>query len=234
MRCASFWLLGSLILISCLPLILLAEESADLLFVNGKIVTVDETFSIHSAMAVKGDRILAVGNEEELKAYRGSNTEILDLEGKAVLPGLIDSHTHPANAAVIEFDHEIPQMETIADVLEYIRSRAAVLDDGEWIRVSQVFLTRLKEQRYPTRKELDQAAPNNPCIFRTGPDASVNTLALEMSGIDKNWKVDDGGPGYAEKYPETGELTGILRSCTRYLKYKSPEKQPTEEEHYDL
>ncbi|HOJ62162.1 MAG TPA: amidohydrolase family protein, partial [bacterium] len=208
-----------------------ASETADLLLVHGKIITVDEAFSIQSGMAIKGDRILALGTESSLQPYRDGNTQVIDLHGKAVMPGLIDSHGHPAAAAVTEFDHPIPTMETIPDVLNYIRSRAAVLAEGQWIWVSQVFLTRLKEERYPTRAELDAAAPKNPAVFQTGPDASVNTLALQASGIGKGWKVDDGGPGYAETDPNTGEPTGILRSCTRYLKYESPLKRPSEEEH---
>ena len=92
-------------------------------------------------------------------------------------------------------------MESIDDVLSYVKGRAAKLGEGKWIEVRQVFITRLKEQRYPTRKELDDAAPHNPVVFSTGPDASLNTLALSLSGIDKDWKVTDGGPGYAEKDP---------------------------------
>ena len=72
-----------------------------------------------------------------------------------------------------EFDHPIPDMETIADVLDYVRARAEVLPEGTWIEVRQVFITRLKEQRYPTKAELDQAAPKHPVLFATGPDASV-------------------------------------------------------------
>ncbi len=79
-----------------------------------------------------------------------------------------------------------------------------VLQEGQWIWVSQVFLTRLKESRYPTRAELDAVAPRNPVVFQTGPDASVNSLALKLSGMDKDWKVDDGGYGYAEKDPVDG------------------------------
>ena len=160
---------------------LLGESAADLILTNGKLVTVDEVFSIHSAMAIQGDRILAVGREEDLEQYRGPNTRRVDLHGKTVMPGLIDSHTHPAGAAVTEFDHEIPTMESIEDVLSYIRSRTETVEDGEWIWVSQVFLTRLKEQRYPSREELDSVAPDHPVVFRTGPDASVNSLALLMT-----------------------------------------------------
>jgi predicted amidohydrolase YtcJ len=118
-------------------------------------------------------------------------------------------------------------MESIPDVLEYIRGRAKTLGPGKWIEVRQVFITRLKEQRYPTRAELDRIAPENPVIFATGPDASVNTLALKLSGIDRNFRVNDGGPGRVETDAQ-GEPTGILRSCTRFVKVKSPDRKPME------
>src|SRR5262249_46125652 len=143
------------------------------------------------------------------------------------LPGLIDSHTHPSGACMTEFDHPIPEMETIADVLTYIRRRAKALAEGEWIELRQVFITRLREQRYPTRAELDQAAPRNPVVFATGPDASLNSLALKLSKIDGDSKVTDGGPGYAERDPNTGEPTGILRGCTRYVKSQPSGRQAT-------
>jgi predicted amidohydrolase YtcJ len=208
-----------------------AGEAADLILQNGKVATVDRQFSIHQAIAVKDGRILAVGSNEEVLKLKTPETSVFDLGGKLVLPGLIDSHVHPA-AAMTEFDHEIPVMESIADVLSYVRARAEALPDGEWIQLRQVFITRLEEQRYPTRAELDAAAPNNPVVFATGPDASVNSLALKLSGIDKDFKVTDGGPGFVEKDPATGELTGILRSCGRFVKAKSTGRQPTEEDEY--
>lgn len=208
-------------------------SDADLVLHNGKIVTVDGEFSLAQAMAVQDGRIVAVGGNDDVLRLKGSDTETIDLEGRMVLPGWIDSHVHPCGAAMTEFDHPIPQMDSIADVLDYFRARADVLDDGEWIVLQQVFITRLREQRYPTRAELDQAAPKNPAVFRTGPDASLNTLALERSGIDKDFRVTDGGPGYAEKDPQTGELTGILRSCNRFIKSRSSGKQPTERDRYD-
>jgi hypothetical protein len=207
-------------------------EEASLILHNGRIVTVDKDFSIQEAMALRGDHILRIGKNEDVLKTRGTSTEMLDLHGKMVLPGLIDSHVHPTSACITEFDHPIPEMETIADVLEYIKSRVQALEDGEWIIVQQVFITRLREQRYPTRDELDQAAPNNPVVFQTGPDASLNTPALKLSGIDKDFKVTDGGPGYVEKDARTGEPTGILRGCTRYIKSKSSGKEPKEQDHY--
>ena len=201
----------------------------DLILHHGKIVTVDSKFSVQQAVAVKDGRILQVGTDEEVLRSKGPATQTIDLRGKMVLPGLIDSHVHP-DAAMTEFDHPIPEMESIQDVLDYIKARAAALGPGKWVEVSQVFITRLREQRYPTRAELDRVAPNNPVVFATGPDASLNSLALKLSGIDKDFKVTDGGPGYIEKDSATGEPTGILRSCTRLIKSEPSGKKPTEQD----
>ena len=86
-------------------------------------------------------------------------------------------------------------METIADVLTYIRWRTALVPEGTWINLSQVFITRLREQRFPTRAELDEAAPKHPVVFRTGPDAAVNSLALSLSEITRDTAAPEGGTG---------------------------------------
>src|SRR5262249_44758268 len=155
-----------------LPLSPSAAADADLILHNGKVVAVDKPFSIHQAIAIHGDRILKVGSNDAVLPMKGERTHVIDLKGKTVLPGLIDSHVHPVGACMTDFDHPIPDMETIADVLAYIKGRAEKLAEGEWIQVRQVFITRLREQRYPTREELDRVAPKNPVIFSTGPDAS--------------------------------------------------------------
>jgi predicted amidohydrolase YtcJ len=203
-----------------------AQGEADLILHHGKVVTVDRDFSIRQALAVKGDRLIRLGTDDEVEKTRGPGTTVVDLGGKMVLPGLIDSHTHPTGACMTEFDHPVPEMETIQDVLDYIHARAEVLGPDRWIAVRQVFITRLREQRYPTRDELDRAAPHNPVLFSTGPDASVNSLALKLSGIDKDFRVE--GPGKVEKDPRTGEPTGILRNCTRYIKVSTSERKPAE------
>jgi predicted amidohydrolase YtcJ len=203
-------------------------QDADLILHNGKIVTVDAAFSRGSALAVRDGKVLRTGSDADVLKDRGPKTAVIDLAGKTVLPGLIDSHVHATSAAMHEFDHTIPEMETIADVLAYIAGRAKAVPEGSWIQLRQVFITRLRERRYPTRAELDGVAPKNPVVFSTGPDASLNTLALKLGGIDKNFRVTDGGAGYAEKDPVTGEPTGILRNCTRYLKIQTAEREPTE------
>jgi hypothetical protein len=207
-----------------------SAPAPDLIVHGGKILTVDRDFTNVQAMAIQDGRVLAVGRDEEILALAGSDTQLIPLGGRTVLPGLIDSHSHATSAAMYEFDHPVPEMETIADVLSYIESRSDALSTGEWIRVSQVFITRLREQRYPTREELDRAAPRNPVVFRTGPDASLSTLALSLSGIDKNFQVPEGEPCRVERDPKTGEPTGILRNCSQYIQSQSSSREPTEQD----
>jgi predicted amidohydrolase YtcJ len=205
--------------------------AAPVALINGHIVTVDGDFSIAEAMLVEGERILKVGTNAEITEGLAAAATRIDLQGATVLPGLIDSHVHSTGASVFEYDHVIPEMETIADVLTYIRGRTALVPEGTWINLSQVFITRLREQRFPTRAELDEAAPKHPVVFRTGPDAAVNSLALSLSGITRDTAAPEGGTGRLEKDLATGEPTGILRgSATGLIKRgetgtKSPDEK---------
>jgi predicted amidohydrolase YtcJ len=214
-------------------LVLLAQgafaQTADFIFFNGRIVTVDPQFRIADSLAVRGDRILAVGTRQEVDRTAGRDTRRIDLKGRTVLPGLMDSHVHATDAAMYEFDHPVPDMETIADVLRYLKTRAAAAKEGEWVVLTQVFITRLRDQRFPTRAELDEVAPRNPVYFGTGPDAAVNSLALKLAGIDKNFRITDGKPGRIER-DANGEPTGILRSCSRLIPFKTSGKKPTTED----
>jgi predicted amidohydrolase YtcJ len=205
-----------------------AAQQAEAIYHHGKIATVDDKFSIAEAMAVGQGRVLAVGKNDDVLKLKGEKTRLIDLAGRFVVPGLMDSHSHATGAAMTEFDHPIPVMESIADVLAYIKSRTAAVEPGDWIVLRQVFITRLKEQRYPTKAELDAAAPNNPVVYSTGPDASVNSLALKLSGIDKDFQPT--GSGKIERDPATGEPTGILRSASQYLKTKVKSRSASEGE----
>jgi predicted amidohydrolase YtcJ len=205
-------------------------QQVDTIYYNGKVVTVDNQSSVAQAFAVSGEKIVAVGDDKLVRSFANNDTVLKDLQGRMVLPGLIDSHVHAPDASMFEWDHPIPEMETIQDVLSYIRSRSEVLEPGKWIFVSQVFVTRLTDQRFPTRYELDQVAPKHPVFFRTGPDGALNSLALERCGIDKDFKITDGEPGYIEKDPQSGEPNGILRSCTRLVKWDDARAKPSEQE----
>ena len=213
-----------------LPCPAACAAEADLILHHGKIATVDATFSLHEALAVKDGKVLAVGKNADVLQLQGAQTEVLDLQGRLVIPGLMDSHTHPSAASLYEFDHPIPEMESIAEVLNYLKARAQVVKEGDWITLSQVFITRLREQRYPTRGELDAAAPKHPVAFQTGPDASVNTLALQLNKIDRDFQIPDGLPGKIEKDAQ-GEPTGILRTSGNYFKTgNTGARNPTEAE----
>jgi len=193
-----------------------AADPAELVVQGAKIVMVDADFRIAEAMAINDGRIVAIGSTDEVKQRIGPDTKVVDLEGQMVLPGLIDSHVHPSGASRYEADHRIPQMESISDVLDYIRQRASVVPEGQWITLEQVFITRLREQRFPTRLELDSAAPMHPVWFRTGPDGSANTLALQQNGIDKDFAAKH--PDHVMIDPTSGELTGVVREASSILK----------------
>src|SRR5438477_9845772 len=115
----------------------------DLILHHGKIVTVDEKFSVREAMAVQSNRITQVGANDPVLKTKGPSTILVDLKGRMVLPGLLDSHTHPLGAAMTEFEHPIPSMESISDVLDYLHGRAEAQPEGQWIVLQQVFITRL-------------------------------------------------------------------------------------------
>ena len=152
---------------------------ADLILHNGQILTVDRNFTIAQAMAVKNGKIVRVGaSAAVVQSERSAKTRVVDLQGKTVLPGLIDSHVHAIGAGLSEWKAKLPPLDSIDDIQNFIKERAKTTPAGEWIVVPRTLPPRLKEQRYPTRAELDKAAPKNPVIFATGPDASINSLAL--------------------------------------------------------
>ena len=204
-----------------------SQPPPSLIVHNGKILTVDAQFRSVEAMAIRDGRIVAVGRAADILKLAGPGTERTDLGGKTVLPGLIDSHVHAPAASMYEFAQSVPDMQSVEDVLAYVRARAQAAEPGQWITLSQVFITRLREQRYPTRVELDAAAPKHPVVFRTGPDAALNSIALSMSGIDAKFQVPAGEPCRVER-DQTGQPTGILRNCARYIKSGSSESSPTD------
>jgi predicted amidohydrolase YtcJ len=210
-----------------------AAEPPDAIYHHGRVLTVDGDFRIVEAFAVRGERLTAVGSSSEVLALAGPDTQRVDLQGRCVLPGLIDSHVHAAGASVFEFDHPVPTMQSVEDVLEYIRQRAQVVPQGEWIIVNQVFITRLADQRFPTRAELDAVAPGHRVCFRTGPDAALNSLALADGGIDRDTEVPENVTARIEKDPETGEPTGILRNYARLVRVGSSGRDPDARERVD-
>ena len=183
-----------------------APEPADLVLHNGKIVTVDDAFSIHEAVAVRDGRILEVGDSDLLGRYEATRT--IDLEGKTVLPGFNDTHIHISGSPRREID--LRETTSIAQLQEQVRAKAAELGEGEWITGYGWAEDQLAEQRMPTRQDLDEAAPRNPVTLTRagGHSAVVNSLAFELAGITRDSRDPD--RGIIER-DERGELNGIIR-----------------------
>ena len=99
-------------------------EAPDTIFVNGKIITVDSAFSIHEAIAISGGRIISVGTTDAISKKARAATKIIDLQGHTVIPGLIEGHAHPVTASQSEATESIPVVNSIAELLEWIRSEA--------------------------------------------------------------------------------------------------------------
>ena len=161
---------------------------ADMIFKNGVVVTVDSANSLCEAVAVKGNRIVYVGDNAGAEMWLGPDTSVIDLAGRALLPGFIDSHMHLGmtgqNAAVI-IDCNSNKVTSISQIQQKIREAAAKVPKGAWIKATGYEQSKLKEGRHPTRDELDEAAPDNPvqltrCCLHMGV---YNTLALKAGGI---------------------------------------------------
>jgi predicted amidohydrolase YtcJ len=199
--------------------------TADAVIQNANVITVDGQFSIAQALAIRGDKILAVGNQAEVSPFIDVNTRVIDAGGKAVMPGLYDSHVHSYRAAVSEFGSPMPIVTSLAEAFRYISDQAATQPPGSWIVLERVYPTRMKEGRLPTKAELDQAAPRNPVYWNCGPVSLANSKALELSGITR--ETADPLPGEVVKDPKTGMPTGLLRNAAHLLKVVAPTQPPT-------
>ncbi|MCW3979510.1 MAG: amidohydrolase [Candidatus Bathyarchaeota archaeon] len=189
---------------------------ADLVLHNGKVLTVDSEETVAEAVAVKGSLIVAVGTDEEVLGTIGEETEVIDLEGKTVLPGLIDSHMHPGSYGVfwVRGVKCGPDMESVDELLKRIREKADTTPEGRWILGYALDDVRLG--RYPSRAELDSVTPSNPLYIqrRDGHIGVANSLALEAAGIDGD--TPDPPHGRIDR-DEVGEPTGVLRESAKDL-----------------
>ena len=183
------------------------DQPADLILINGKIITVDSKFSIAEAVAVTADRIVSVGTSKKIKKLFGENTRVIDLGGKTVIPGLIESHVHPEQASTSELENKIPVVHNIEQLLAWIKSEAGVKEKGEWIIFPKMFFTRLTELRQPSLAELDNAAPDNPVFLNGSYGGMINTAAMKASGIAGN----ENHPGIL-KDKKSGLATGFIQA----------------------
>jgi len=185
-------------------------QTADKVLVNGKIITVDDRFTIGQALAIRGQRIVKVGSNAEIERLKGPSTQTIDLAGRSVIPGLIDNHSHWIRAAEhneLRFDGVTSR----ARAIDMVAERARAAPPGEWIVVlggwSEEQFT--DEPRGFPREELDRIAPNNPVVLQAVYNHSyLNTVALIAAKIDASTPDPQGGK--IEK-DAGGKPTGIVR-----------------------
>lgn len=197
-------------------------QTADLILTNGKIVTVDDQFHIVQSLASKGQRIMAIGSSADLEKLKGPTTQVIDLQGRTVIPGLIDNHAHYMRAA--EYWPREVRLDGVTShqrALELIRDKVRESKPGEWV----VVLGGWSEEQFTdqprgfTRNELDEIAPQNPVAlqlfyFRV----YANSPALKAMDIDastpdpQNIKIDKDAQGQLTGALNGGASIGLLRS----------------------
>jgi predicted amidohydrolase YtcJ len=187
------------------------SESADLIFLNGAILTMDEKLPLVSAMAIKGQRIVGVGSLESLNKYRGRATEMVDLQGKGVSPGLIDAHSHLVAFGHMQLRFVIlrpPEVNDFASLRLKLAQAASRKPEGEWI-VGRGFKD-FKEGHYPRRRDLDDATPKHPVLIIDwgGQFGVANTMALKKAGLLSATTKDPYGGKYLRD--KNGVPDGLL------------------------
>ncbi len=192
---------------------------ADIILINGKIITVDPVGSIERAVAVRDGRILRVGTNAQVRRLKGADTRVVDLGGKTVIPGLIDSHMHPGGSWGAYLVRGVacgPDFTRVEEMLEAVKERARETPPGKWILGYR--MDDVKMGRYPTLRELDEASPRNPLYIqrRDGHNGVANSLALREAGINR--ETPDPPHGKIE-HDSQGEPTGLLHEAAKDLVY---------------
>ncbi len=198
----------------------LPEPPAHQLFINGTVLTMDADNRVVEALAVRGDRIEAVGSTEQVMALAQEDSEVVDLRGRTLLPGFIDAHGHfpGSGMKVISADLNSPpigKLTTMGDVLAALREQAAKTPAGKWVSGFGYDDTLLAERRHPTRAELDAISTEQPVVAMhiSGHMLVANSAALAAVGISADTPDPEGG--VIGREPGSGELNGLLEETAR-------------------
>lgn len=189
-------------------------------FINGDILTMDGANRVVQAISIRGEFIEALGSTEDMMALVDDGTEVVDLRGRAMLPGFIDAHGHfpgsgmAAIGAVLN-SPPIGDKKTMADVLQALKARAARVEPGKWVMGSGYDDTLLAEKRHPTRAELDEVSLEHPvaAMHVSGHMLVANSVALAAVGIDADSPDPEGG--VIGRRPDSREPNGLLEETAR-------------------
>ena len=183
----------------------------DRILVNGRFLTMETGYPEAEALAIKNGRIAALGATAELRQQAGSGTELVDLAGRTVVPGFIDTHYHFAFTTFdpLAVDCSTPPLESLGEIFDRIREAAATAAPGQWIRGFGYSELILREHRHPTRAELDEVCPDRPLtiIHWSLHRLVANSPALRLAGIDRETPDPPGGTIVRD---DRGEPTGLL------------------------
>ncbi len=209
-----YWLIIALVFSFCFPAYAQTKQKISLLLVNGKVFTADENYSIAEAVAVDGEKIVAVGTSKDLKAKYQATREI-DLQGKLVTPGFNDAHAHFLRGALALLNVVLTDTKTLTEAQNIIAEKVKTTKAGEWI-TGRGWDHTIWKQNFPNKADLDKIAPNNP-VYLTRVDGHVgwaNSVALKLAGITKDTPNPNGGEIERDA---NGEATGILKETAQGL-----------------
>jgi predicted amidohydrolase YtcJ len=199
-----------------------APAAADLLLTNAKVVTVDEQLPQVEAVAVRGDRIIALGSSADLKKYAGPATQVIDLQGQLVIPGFIESHGHFSGVGEAQLQLKLMDTTSWDEIVAQVAAAVKASKPGEWIigrGWHQDKWTRPADpavEGFPTHASLDAVSPDNPVVLThaSGHAAFVNANAMAISGITRATRDPPGGEILKDG---SGEPTGLLRETAGSL-----------------
>ncbi len=192
---------------------------ADIILYNARVITLDQKQPRAEAVAIKGNRILAVGSQSDLKSFKGARTELINCQGKTVVPGFNDAHCHPIGLAtsLLSVDCRPSLVRSIAQLQERIRQQTEQTPEDTWIRGAGYHEFYLAEKRHPNRWDLDKAAPHHPVklTHHSGHACVLNSLALKLLGISGETPEPLGG--IIDRDLERGEPNGLLLEMNPYV-----------------
>jgi predicted amidohydrolase YtcJ len=197
--------------------------------INGNLITITYAKPKAQAVAILNSRIVEVGTNSEVKRWVGKETKIIDLRGKTVVPGLIDTHAHMAEFGRSLTWINLRDVKSIKKIQRQLQERVQETPKGKWILGRGWDQDRFKERRYPTRWDLDKVSPLNPVVFNRvcSHICVANSKALELANITKETLPPPSGQ--IDRDLKTGEPTGILREAAKDLVWNIV-PEPSQEE----
>jgi predicted amidohydrolase YtcJ len=188
-----------------------SPAKADIVLINGTILTVDAKDSIAEALAIQAGKIIAVGSKQQILVLTDAHTQVLDLHGRTATPGLIDTHGHYQDGGVDQlYNIELTDAKSVAEIVRRVQARVAITKPGEWVLGSGWDEGKLSENRYVYASDLDKVSPDNPVWLQnvTGHYSAVNSYALRLAHITAETK--DPPAGTIDRDPN-GAVTGVLK-----------------------